>query len=144
MPIASYSTEWAFAYPARWPRIPAIDRLCEGIEMCEANGQGSLQRLLYLQTESTSVDSEVIGMSFVEDGEIRLPPDDPDDWPYANVLEAMKEGRMEGRQVPGARAPVSRPLQHHPRLRVHTGEVNRAGGFVITLKQMVQDDHPHI
>jgi len=60
--------------------------------MVDTNGRGSLQRLLYLQTESTSVDSEVIGMSFVEDGEIRLPPDDPDDWPYANVLEAMKAG----------------------------------------------------
>jgi hypothetical protein len=60
--------------------------------MPDTNGQGSLQRLLYLQTESTSVDSDVIGMSTVEDGEIRLPPDDPDDWPYANVLEAMKDG----------------------------------------------------
>ena len=57
--------------------------------MCDAN---SVQRLLYLQTENTSVDSEVIGMSFVEDGEIRLPPEDTDDWPYANVLEAMKDG----------------------------------------------------
>ena len=62
----------------------------EGVkEMCDANG---LQRLLYLQTENTSVDSEVLGMSFVEDGEIRLPPEDTDDWPYANVLEAMKDG----------------------------------------------------
>ena len=57
--------------------------------MCDSN---SVQRLLYLQTENTSVDSEVIGMSFVEDGEIRLPPEDTDDWPYANVLEAMKDG----------------------------------------------------
>ena len=60
--------------------------------MADTNRQGSLQRLLYLQTESTSVDSDVIGMSFVEDGEIRLPPDDPEDWPYANALEAMKDG----------------------------------------------------
>ena len=60
--------------------------------MAETDGHGNVQRLLYLQTESTSVDSEVIGMSFVEDAEIQLPPDDPDEWPYANVLEAMKDG----------------------------------------------------
>ena len=60
--------------------------------MADTNGQGNLQRLIYLQTETTSVDSGVIGMSMVEDGEIRLPPDDPDEWPYANVLEAMKDG----------------------------------------------------
>ena len=89
MPIALYPADWAFACLTRWPRIPATDGHIGGIEMCDTNG---LQRLLYLQTENTSVDSEVIGMSFVEDGEIRLPPENTDDWPYANVLEAMKDG----------------------------------------------------
>ena len=55
-------------------------------------GGQALQKLLYLQTDSSSVDSDVIGMSTVEDGEIKLPPDDPNDWPYANVLDAMKDG----------------------------------------------------
>ena len=36
----------------------------------------------YLQTQTTAVDSDVIGMSTVEEGEIRLPPDDPGEWPY--------------------------------------------------------------
>ncbi len=51
-----------------------------------------MQKLLYLQTDSSSVDSDVIGMSTVENGEIKLPPEDPKDWPYTNVLEAIQDG----------------------------------------------------
>lgn len=50
------------------------------------------QKLLYLQTHSTSVDSPVNGMSIIENGEICLPPEDYDDWPYHTVLDAMKDG----------------------------------------------------
>ncbi len=60
--------------------------------MADNRGDQGLQRLLYLQTQTTAVDSDVIGMSTVEEGEIRLPPDDPEEWPYSNVLEAMKDG----------------------------------------------------
>ena len=41
------------------------------------------QKVLYLQTHSTSVDSPVNGMSIIENGEICLPPEDYD---------AMKDG----------------------------------------------------
>ena len=31
-------------------------------------------------------------MSLVEDGEVQAAPDDPDDWPYATVIEAIDDG----------------------------------------------------
>lgn len=50
------------------------------------------QKLLYLQTHSTAVDSPVNGMSIVEGGEVRLPPEDYEDWPYHTVLDALRDG----------------------------------------------------
>ena len=50
------------------------------------------QRLLYLNTGSTGVDSQVLGMSLVENGQILEGPDDVDEWPYNSVLEAMNDG----------------------------------------------------
>ena len=56
------------------------------------NGGSGPQKLLYLQTHSTAVDSPVNGMSMVEGGEVRLPPDDYEDWPYHTVLDALQDG----------------------------------------------------
>lgn len=56
------------------------------------NGGSGPQKLLYLQTHSTAVDSPVNGMSMVEEGEVRLPPDDYEDWPYHTVLDALRDG----------------------------------------------------
>ena len=56
------------------------------------NGGPAPQKLLYLQTHSTAVDSPVNGMSMVEEGEVRLPPDDYEDWPYHTVLDALRDG----------------------------------------------------
>jgi hypothetical protein len=50
------------------------------------------QRLLYLNTGNTGVDSQVLGMALVENGEILEGPDDVDEWPYNSVLEAMDDG----------------------------------------------------
>ena len=50
------------------------------------------QRLLYLNTGNTGVDSAVLGMALVENGEILEGPDDVDKWPYNSVLEAMDDG----------------------------------------------------
>ena len=59
-------------------------------EACAAgNGQ---QKLLYLQARTTRVDSEVMGMSIVEDGQFKEGPDGPEDWPYKTVLEAINDG----------------------------------------------------
>lgn len=52
----------------------------------------SIQRLLYLQTHTTDLESPVIGMATVEDAVVFEGPDDPDDWPYQTVLEAMADG----------------------------------------------------
>ena len=56
-----------------------------------ATGQET-QDLLYLQASGTDVNSEVIGMRLVLDGEVSDGPDDPDDWPYQTVVEAIRDG----------------------------------------------------
>jgi len=50
------------------------------------------QDLLYIQTLFSSVTSQVNGMSLIEDGEVKPMPDDPADWPYHSVLEAINDG----------------------------------------------------
>jgi hypothetical protein len=50
------------------------------------------QDLLYLQAASTSPGAPVHGMLLVEAGEIREPPDNPDQWPYRTVLDAIRDG----------------------------------------------------
>ena len=50
------------------------------------------QRLLYLQTATTSVTSEVIGMLMVKDGAVSDGPFDYADWPYKTVLHAINDG----------------------------------------------------
>ena len=49
----------------------------------------TVQRLLYLQTHTTDLESPVIGMAIIENGVVYDAPDDAEDWPYKNVLEAM-------------------------------------------------------
>ena len=67
----------------------ALDRLSDGTS--EGNSPRQ-QRLLYLNTSSTGVDSQVLGMALVENGQILEGPDDVDEWPYNSVLEAMNDG----------------------------------------------------
>lgn len=50
------------------------------------------QSLLYLQAGGSSVGSQVIGMSIVQDGVISDGPSDPADWPYKRVLDAINDG----------------------------------------------------
>ena len=53
---------------------------------------GGRQDLLYLQAEQTLVTSRVIGMGMFVDGEFSDGPEDPDDWPFQTVAEAMADG----------------------------------------------------
>ena len=54
-------------------------------------GGARQQELLYLQASHTSVAAQVIGLSLVQDGQVvEQHPGDP--WPYATVLEAMRDG----------------------------------------------------
>ena len=66
----------------------ALDRL-DGISDDDSPKQ---QRLLYLNTGNTGVDSQVLGMALVENGEVLEGPDDVDEWPYNSVLDAMNDG----------------------------------------------------
>ncbi len=50
------------------------------------------QRLLYLQAASTAITSQVCGMSLFDAEGQHDGPDNPDDWPYQTVLEAMLDG----------------------------------------------------
>ena len=58
----------------------------------EVNGATCSQRqqLLYLQTATTSPTSAVLGMFMVPNN--GFDENDSDNWPYANVLEAMEDG----------------------------------------------------
>lgn len=50
------------------------------------------QDLLYLQASSTSLESSILGMTMVRAGEIVPVIPAAPDWPYANVLEAIRDG----------------------------------------------------
>ena len=86
------------------------------------------QDLLFLQTPTTWLEDKVIGMSMVEDGELLDGPEDPADWPYKTVLEAIR-GRLARCPIP-SRAAIrrfdgqSRVLRVHPR----KAEVERHAG----------------
>ena len=50
------------------------------------------QDVLYMQTVFSSVTSQINGISMIRDGQVLEMPEDPEDWPYASVLEAMNDG----------------------------------------------------
>ena len=51
-----------------------------------------MQDLLYLQTNSTALDAGVLGIRLVVDGQLVNLPEDPAEWPYQSVLEAIRDG----------------------------------------------------
>ena len=53
---------------------------------------GRHQSLLYMQARSTAIDSAIHGYSLYVDGKVCHGPQDPDDWPYQNVAEAIRDG----------------------------------------------------
>ena len=63
----------------------------EFLQALNGNSSRSQQRLLYLQTGTTGVDSEVLGMSIVENGQVIEGPADAREWPYKTVMEAMQD-----------------------------------------------------
>jgi hypothetical protein len=50
------------------------------------------QDILYLHASLNSPTSEVLAMRIVVNGEIWDGPEDPDEWPYQSVLEAIRGG----------------------------------------------------
>ncbi len=71
-----------------------------------ATDSSKRQHLLYLQTATTAVTSEVIGMLMVKDGAVSDGPFDYADWPYKTVLDAINEGWRV------IRFPVQLPVGH--------------------------------
>lgn len=75
-----------------------LDKLHEGtlvaadLEAALENSASHRQQLLYLQAASTGVESEVLGMALVADGQVHEGPEDPADWPYQTVLAAIADG----------------------------------------------------
>ena len=64
------------------------------------------QSLLYLQTATTAVTADVIGMLLVESGVVSNGPFDPANWPYKTALEAISDGWRV------IRFPVQLPVGH--------------------------------
>jgi hypothetical protein len=50
------------------------------------------QDLLYLQASSTSLESSIVGTTLIRDGAIVPVIPGAEDWPYANVLAALRDG----------------------------------------------------
>ena len=73
-----------------------LDKLRQGTlqaaDLQAALDQSPRQQLLYLQAASTGVDSAVLGMALVCDGQVHEGPQDPADWPYQTVLAAINDG----------------------------------------------------
>ena len=53
---------------------------------------GRRQQLLYLQSLSTDIRSELLGYSLYIDGERKKGSDDPKEWPYNSVADAVRDG----------------------------------------------------
>lgn len=92
-----------------------IERLKQGrlteAQLCDlrsaiTTGSTKQQQLLYLQTATTAVTSEVIGMLMVKDGAVSDGPFDYADWPYKTVLAAINDGWRI------IRFPVQLPVGH--------------------------------
>ena len=52
----------------------------------------AMQDILYLHVAANSPVSEALAMRIVENGEISDGPENPADWPYQTVLEAIRDG----------------------------------------------------
>lgn len=50
------------------------------------------QKILYLQAHHTAITSRVEGMVMIDENGVDEGPDDPNDWPYQTVLDAMRDG----------------------------------------------------
>jgi len=56
------------------------------------NLDGLRQSLLYLQSLSTDVESQLLGYTLVVNGKRIQGADNPDDWPYQSVADAIRDG----------------------------------------------------
>lgn len=52
----------------------------------------NMQDILYLHASLNSPTSDILAMRIVENGDVSDGPEDPDDWPYQSVQEAIQDG----------------------------------------------------
>tara|TARA_B100001013_G_C24454063_1_gene380799 strand:- start:97 stop:471 length:375 start_codon:yes stop_codon:yes gene_type:complete len=69
-----------------------VEEFRRGIDALLPQDGEKRQDILYLQSNNTSLQGEVIGMTMIEDGELSEGPLDPKDWPYKTVLKAVCAG----------------------------------------------------
>lgn len=50
------------------------------------------QQLLFLRTAGPTVDSGVVGMLLLNHGQLQEGPENPDDWPFHSVIDAIQDG----------------------------------------------------
>ena len=50
------------------------------------------QQLLFLRVNGVTINTEVVGMLMLENGETHEGPLDPEDWPYKTVVDAIQQG----------------------------------------------------
>jgi hypothetical protein len=61
------------------------------IRQIGAQGTGH-QDLLYLQAQNSGVTASILGISLVQNGTVMDLPDNPDEWPYKTVAQAIQDG----------------------------------------------------
>ena len=69
----------------------SVEQLRKAIEDLDRK-PAQRQDILYIQTLFSSVTSPVNGMSLIENGQVQEMADDPDNWPYQSVLDAINDG----------------------------------------------------
>ncbi len=57
-----------------------------------ATDHSGRQDLLYIQAAESSVASEALGIRMLIDGQYAEEPENDDDWPYNNVIDAINDG----------------------------------------------------
>ena len=90
--MRSEQTEWIEALVMDLKKGELTEQGLRGGIAAIAAVNGAPQDLLYLHARSTSVSTELLGMSLVEGGKEVVLSSDPKEWPYKSVLDAINQG----------------------------------------------------
>ena len=64
----------------------------ERLRQLSASLDSGRQSLLYMQSWSTDIESQLMGYTLIVKGERAQGQENPDDWPYQSVAESVKDG----------------------------------------------------
>lgn len=62
------------------------------LQALEQSDQSPLQQLLFLRANGCTINSDVVSMMIMENGQITEGPADPEAWPYYTVIDAIQDG----------------------------------------------------